>query len=187
MRRLVSHLILTIDGVAKFDAVADAIGALRDTDEVLTHFFRRVTDEDAMLLGRTTYEQWAQYWPTSRVQPFADHINRVPKYVASRTLTSAPWGDRPDASVLDGTLTESVRRLKAQPGGTIGVHGSPTLVESLLQEQLLDELRLEIYPVIAGTGGRLFHDGRPSQRLRLMESTVTSNGVAILSYQPAMT
>ena len=140
-----------------------------------------------MLLGRTTYEEWAQYWPTSRVQPFADHINRVPKYVASRTLTSAPWGDRPEASVLAAAVTESVRRAKAQPGGTNGVHCSPTLLESLLHEQLLDELRLEIYPVIAGTGGRLFHDGRPSQRLRLMESTVTSNGVAILSYQPALT
>lgn len=184
MRRLVSHLILTLDGVAKFDAVADTIGALRDTDAVLQHFFSRVAEEDAMLMGRTTYQEWAAYWPTSTVQPFADHINRVPKYVASRTLTSAPWDRHGDATVLSGELADEVRRLKALPGGNIGVHGSPTLVEALLHAGVLDELRLEIYPVVAGTGGRLFHEGRGRKDLRLQHSTVTTNGVAILSYGP---
>ena len=86
MRKIVSHLILTLDGVAVFDAVVDTIAKLRDTEEVLSDFFARVAEEDAMLLGRVTYQEWADYWPTSAVEPFASHINRVPKYVVSNSL-----------------------------------------------------------------------------------------------------
>jgi len=84
VRKVVSHTILTLDGVAVFDAVADTIVELRNTEEVLDDFFGKVADEDAMLLGRVTYEEWAGYWPTSASEPFASHINNVPKYVISR-------------------------------------------------------------------------------------------------------
>jgi dihydrofolate reductase len=92
MRRVRAHLIITLDGVVGFNAVADTIARLRNRDEVLADFFSKVADEDAMLMGRVTYQEWAQYWPTSTNEPFASHINSVPKYVVSRTLESAPWG-----------------------------------------------------------------------------------------------
>src|SRR5687768_10374851 len=152
MRTLISHNFMTLDGVAAPDAVMDTIVELRDTKEVLDGFFARVVEEDAMLLGRVTYQEWADFWPTSTVQPFADHINRVPKYVASRTLERAPWGSDGSATVLGEDLVEAVTALKREPGKNIGVHGSLTLVEALLHADLLDELRLEIFPVIAGTG-----------------------------------
>ena len=182
MRTVISHNFMTLDGVAAPDAVMDRIVALRDTSEVLDDFFGKVAEEDAMLLGRVTYQEWAEYWPTSTLQPFADHINRVPKYVASTSLKHAPWGGG-SATVLGGDLVEAVTALKEQPGKNIGVHGSLTLVEALLHADLLDELRLELYPVIAGTGARLFNDGRAPKQLRLADSRITSNGVAILTYR----
>jgi dihydrofolate reductase len=175
---LISHNFMTLDGVAAPDAVMDTIAAMRQDRVILDDFFGRVAKEDAMLLGRVTYEEWAGYWPTSDIQPFADHINAVPKYVVSRTLSSAPWPGG-DATVLDEL--EAVRALE----GTVGVHGSLTLVEALLHADLLDELRLEVYPVIAGSGARLFGDGRAPKRLRLAESKIAPNGVAILVYRRA--
>ena len=183
MRKVVSHLIMTLDGVVKFDAVADTIVKLRDTKEVLTDFFAKVADEDAMLLGRVTYQEWADQWPGSSTQPFADHINGVPKYVVSTSLHSAPWGSG-EATIVAEDLVDTLTSLKRQAGKNIGVHGSPTLVESLLHANLLDELRLEVYPVVAGTGERLFHEGKPAIPMHLVDSKITSNGVAILTYRP---
>jgi len=184
VRRLVAHNFLTLDGVAVPDAVIDTIAELRSVDEVVEPFFARVAEEDAMLLGRVTYEEWADHWPGISDQPFADHINSVPKYVVSTTLERAPWGAGPDATLIGGDVAGEVARLKQQPGGPIGLHGSPTLVESLVQAGLVDELRLEIYPVVAGTGARLFRDGAASKRLRLLASQTSSNGVIIASYGP---
>jgi dihydrofolate reductase len=184
MRKLISHTILTLDGVATFDAVADTIIELRG-GEAGEDFFRRVADEDAMVLGRTTYEEWAEYWPTSTNEPFASHINGVPKFVVSRSLDAVPWGQHGSATLLDGDLADAITDLKQQPGGTIGVHGSLTPVEGLLQANLLDEMRLEIYPVIGGKGDRLFHDQPAPKRLRLACSLIASNGVAVLTYERA--
>lgn len=183
MRKVIAHIFITLDGVAVVDTVVDTIVELRDTREVLDDFFAKVADEDAMLLGRVTYQEWAEYWPTSSNEPFASHINTVPKVVVSRSLDAAPWGDHDDATIVGGDLSAAVTELKRQPGKNIGVHGSPTLVESLLQADLLDELRLEIYPVLAGTGARLFQDQRPPRRLQLADSIHTGNGVAILTYR----
>ena len=183
MRKVISHTILTLDGAAVFDAVSDTIAELRNTEEVLNDFNPKVADEDAMLLGRVTYQEWADYWPTSTTEPFASHINGVPKYVISRSLEDAPWGTSDNATIISGDLAEAVTELKQQPGKNIGVHGSPTLVEGLLHADLLDEMRLEIYPVVAGTGARLFKDGNAPKRLDLANSKTTANGVAILTYQ----
>ena len=185
MRKIVSHLIMTLDGVVKFDAVIDKIMRYRNSDEVLPDFFAKVEEEDAMLLGRVTYQEWANYWPTSTHEPFASHINKVPKYVVSKTLDSVPWGKQGNATLVKGNLAAALAALKQQPGRRIGIHGSPTLVEALLQADLLDELRLEIYPVVAGSGARLFHDGRAIKQLQLAEAKITRNGVAILTYEPA--
>jgi dihydrofolate reductase len=184
MRSVVSHTFVTLDGVAAPDgAVMDTIRSLRDSKDVLDDFFARVAQEDAMLLGRVTYQEWAQYWPTSNVEPFASHINTVPKFVVSRSLQDAPWGAHHSATLINGELADAVAALKEQPGKNIGVHGSLNLVETLLHADLLDEMRLEIYPVIAGTGARLLNEGRAPKRLHLAESRITSNGVAILIYQ----
>jgi dihydrofolate reductase len=182
MRKVVSHTILTLDGVAVFDAVMDAIVELRNTEEVLADFNPKVAEEDAMLLGRVTYQEWSEYWPTSTTEPFASHINGVPKYVASRSLDAVTWGASDNVTLLAGDLAAAVTELKGQPGGNIGVHGSPTLVNELLQADQLDEMRLEIYPVVAGTGARLFSEGNTPKRLRLAETKITANGVAILTY-----
>jgi dihydrofolate reductase len=185
MRKLVSHLLLTLDGTAMFSTtVIGAIMKLRD-EEVEADFFKHVADEDAMLLGRVTYSEWAGFWPTSTIEPFASHINSVPKYVASKTLSSAPWGTKGDTHLLRGAIEDDVANLKRRSGKNIGVHGSPTLVESLLQANLLDELRLEIYPVIAGAGAPFFRPGRDVKQLELVRSRITANGVAMLTYRPA--
>jgi dihydrofolate reductase len=184
MRKLVSHLLTTLDGTAIFDtAVIQAIMKLRDK-EVQADFFKHVADEDAMLLGRVTYSEWSDFWPTSTIEPFASHINSVPKYVASNTLSSAPWGTRADAHLLLGTIEAEVAKLKRLSGKNIGIHGSPTLVESLLQSNLIDELRLEVYPIVAGTGAPFFRPGRKIKQLELVGSLVTRNGVVILTYRP---
>ena len=186
MRKIVSHTFVTLDGVGAPDAVIDTIVELRDSREVLDDFFGKMAEEDAMLLGRVTYEEWADHWSASDDEPFASHINGVPKYVFSSSLDTAPWGEHEPATVVNpDDLTETVSELKQQPGGNIGVHGSLTLVEALLHADLLDEMRLEVYPVIAGTGKRLFSDGRAPKRLRLADSQITSNGVAILTYERA--
>lgn len=183
MRKIVAHLLMTLDGVVKFDdAFIDTIKHLRGK-EVEDDFHARLAQEDAMLLGRVTYQEWAGFWPTSNCQPFADHINGIPKYVASRSLQGVRWGEAGNVALLEGDVVDAIKTLKQQPGGNIGVHGSPALVESLLHAGLLDELRLEIYPVLAGTGERFFKSG-PSRRLRLASTNDTGKGVVILTYRP---
>lgn len=185
MRKVVAHLIMTLDGVVKFEVVVDTIMKHRTAEEVLKDFFAKVAQEDAMLLGRVTYQEWADYWPTSTHEPFASHINNVPKYVVSNKLDSVAWGTRGNATLVKGNLAGALAQLKQQPGKNIGIHGSPTLVESMLHADLLDVLRLEIYPVVAGSGARLFQDGRAVKQLQLADAKITKNGVAILTYQPA--
>ena len=183
MRKIISHIIISLDGVATFDGIEVPIMKLRNTEEVLSDFFEKVAEEDAMILGRKTYQEWADFWPTSTYKRFASHVNVVPKYVVSKTLDAFPWGSFEDAIHLQGDLAEAVASLKQLPGKNIGVHGSPTLVGSMLQDGLIDELRLEIYPVIAGRGPRLIRDEGALRELTLVDSKVTSNGVAILTYQ----
>jgi len=112
MRMKVAHLIVTLDGVAKFDAVLPTIMKLRDAEEALPDFFAKVAAEDAMLLGRITYKEWAQYWPTSTVESFASHINNVSKFVVSTTLDSTPWGTQGNAKLIRGNLADAISTLK---------------------------------------------------------------------------
>jgi dihydrofolate reductase len=140
---------------------------------------------DAMLLGRVTYEEFASYWPgvSSEDQPFADHMNNTPKYVVSRTLEEPlEWNN---STLVKGNLAEEISRLKRQPGKDIGITGSVTLVQSLLQEDLLDELGLMIHPVVVGSGKRLFEEGGDPKGLKLVDSKTFSTGVVYLTYRPA--
>jgi len=137
-------------------------------------------ESEALLLGRRTYEGFAAAWP-SREGEFADKFNRMPKYVVSSTLGTPAWSN---TTVLRGDLVQEVGRLRERHAGPIVVHGSPTLVQGLLDNDLLDELRLMVYPVVLGQGKRLFGSTTTKKRLRLRSSTVVGDGVDILIYEP---
>jgi dihydrofolate reductase len=179
VRNVVSGLFISLDGVTEspdqwqFDHFDE--GMMAAMSAVLAA-------QDAVLLGRVTYQEWADYWPTSTDEPFASYINNSPKYVVSTTLDNVDaWQN---STLIKGNLAAEIGRLKQQPGKNIGVAGSSTLVQSLIQNDLLDELKLMIHPVVVGKGKRLFKDGADLKRLQLVDSTITPTGVAILTYQP---
>jgi dihydrofolate reductase len=136
---------------------------------------------EALLLGRVTYEGFAAAWPM-RDGEFADKFNAMPKYVVSSTLKDPEWSN---TTVLDGEVQDAVGKLKREQDGDIVVHGSPRLVQTLLEHDLVDELRLMVYPVVLGSGKRLFDETSDKKPLRLVDSKIVGDGVAILVYQPA--
>ena len=140
-------------------------------------------DADALLLGRKTYEGFAAAWP-SRDGEFADKFNNMPKYVVSSTLKDPDWTN---STVLDGDLSEEVSKLRQDVDGDIVVHGSAQLVQALVENGLVDELRLMVFPVVLGAGKRLFGETSDKQRLRLSDSKTVGDGVQILTYEPAAT
>lgn len=138
---------------------------------------------EVQLLGRVTYEGFAAAWPT-REGGFADKFNAMPKYVVSSTL-GAGAADWNNSTVLEGDAVEAVRKLREEQDGNIVVHGSATLVQALLENDLVDELRLMVFPVVLGAGRRLFGETTDKKRLDLVESRTVGDGVAILIYRPA--
>jgi dihydrofolate reductase len=136
---------------------------------------------EALLLGRVTYEGFAKAWP-SREGEFADKFNSMPKYVVSSTLENPEWNN---TTVLKGEVGEEVGKLKREQDGNIVVHGSGQLAQTLLDNDLVDELRLMVFPVVLGTGKRLFGETRDKKRLQLVESRAVGEGVAILIYRRA--
>lgn len=176
MRKLVVYTLLSADGVAEspdqfifdFDAEMDS------------NLARVIETQDAVLLGRRTYDEWADYWPTSEHEPFASFINGVKKYVATSTQPQTPWGD---TTVMDGLVPEFVRTLKEQTGGDIGVHGSIQLARSLFEFGLVDELRLVIAPAAVGEGQRLLGGEYGLRRLKLLRAVGTSSGAVLVDYR----
>src|SRR6266480_7579118 len=138
-------------------------------------------DSDALLLGRKTYEGFAAAWP-SREGDFADKFNTMPKYVVSSALTDPEWTN---TTVLGDDLPAEVAKLKKQHDGDIVVHGSAQLAQTLLEDDLVDELRLMVFPVVLGKGKRLFGEMSNLKALRLVDSKVVGEGVTILRYEPA--
>ena len=133
------------------------------------------------MLGRVTYEGFAEAWP-SRDGEFADKFNNMPKYVVSSTLAEPGWNN---SRVLNGDVVEEVGKLRQELDGDIVVHGSATLVQTLLEHDLVDQLRLMVFPVVLGSGKRLFGDTSDTKPLRLVDSKVVGDGVTILIYEPA--
>jgi dihydrofolate reductase len=182
MRKVNSGLFITLDGVTEspdqwqFDSF---------DDDMMATMTAHIAAEDTILLGRVTYQDWTQYWPTATDEPYASHINNTPKYVVSTTLDKVEWGTWANVNLISDNLAEAIARLKQQPGKNIGVAGSPTLVRTLLQADLLDELTLMIHPVVAGSGKRLFEGADALKRLKLVASKTTRSGVSILTYQSA--
>jgi dihydrofolate reductase len=138
-------------------------------------------DSEALLLGRVTYEGFADAWP-SREGEFADKFNNMPKYVVSTTLSDPEWTN---STVISGDLAEGVARIKDEVDGDVVVHGSATLVQALLENDLVDELRLMVFPVVLGEGKRLFGPTSDRKALELADSKVVGDGVSILVYQSA--
>jgi dihydrofolate reductase len=136
---------------------------------------------EALLLGRVTYEGFAEAWP-SREGEFADKFNTMPKYVVSSTLGEPEWNN---STVLRGDVVEEVAKLRQEQDGDIVVHGSARLVQTLVEHDLVDEFRLMVFPVVLGSGKRLFGELSDKKALRLVDSKVVGDGVAILIYEPA--
>jgi dihydrofolate reductase len=174
MRKVVAYELLSLDGVAE-----DPDSFINEWDPAMdANLAAVIAEQDAVILGRGSYEEWARFWPTSDIEPFATFINGVQKYVA----TSAPLGsDWANATRIDGDLTEFVDGLRNQPGAEIGVHASISLTGSMLAAGLIDELKLVIAPTIAGAGRRLL-DGVPASRLQLVGAESSPSGHLLATY-----
>jgi dihydrofolate reductase len=139
-------------------------------------------EAEAQLLGRKTYEGFAAAWPQMNDEAgFAEKMNSMPKYVVSSTLTEAGWSN---STVLGGDLVTEIEQLKQEVGGVILVAGSAQLVQGLIENDLVDELRLMVFPVVLGSGKRLFGATSDKKPLRLAGSTTVGDGIAILTYEP---
>jgi dihydrofolate reductase len=138
-------------------------------------------DSEALLLGRVTYQGFAKAWPSIEGE-FGDKFNNMPKYVISSTLEKAEWKN---STVLKGDVVKDVSKLRQKPGGDIVVHGSAQLVQTLLEHDLVDELRLMVFPVVLGSGKRLFGNTSDKKPMELVDSKKVGSGVTILTYRPA--
>jgi dihydrofolate reductase len=194
MRPLVVSTFLTLDGVmqAPGGKKEDPSGGFAHEGWLVPHFDEDMGAQVAVwtaraqdfLLGRRTYEIFAASWPQIPTEgdPISQALNTRTKYVASRTLTSLDWDT---ARLLDGDVPEAVRKLKGEDGGELQVHGSAGLVQTLLREDLVDELRLIVFPVVLGEGKRMFGDGAIPGTWRLTSHAATSTGALIATYERA--
>ena len=193
MRRLTVTTFVTMDGVMQAPGRPDedTSGGFRHggwqppywddaTGQRVVEWFSAAED---FLLGRTTYEIFYASWPKMiSDDPVSQGLNFKQKYVASRTLSSVDWET---AELLQGDVGDAVRRLKSEDGGELQVHGSAGLVQTLLREDLVDELRLIVFPVVLGEGKRLFADGAIPRTWRLTSHSATSTGALMAAYQRA--
>ncbi len=186
--KLVVTAFVTLDGIIEapgFDEHrsgrnAWALRVQTDEDQVFNK--AQAMSADAFLLGRRTWQIWAAFWPTAGGDlEFAERMNSIPKYVASNTLKRADWNN---STIISGDVPAHVAKLKAQPGGDLLVYGSADFVDELLRHDLVDEYRLLLYPVILGSGKRLFRDRIDTHHLRLIESRTFNSGVVLLTYAP---
>lgn len=185
--RLIVSAFMTLDGVMEapgFDEHRDGRNAwaLRRQDpENEAWNVGQAMEAEAILLGRTTYQIWAAFWPTAGDNEFVRRMNEIPKYVASRTLQQADWSN---TTILSGDLATEVAALKARDGGELIVYGSADLTNALLAHDLIDEYRLQIYPVVLGSGKHLFADRIDTHNLRLVASRTFPTGIVLLTYVP---
>jgi dihydrofolate reductase len=188
VRKLVVTEFITVDGVVEDPGGSEGFergGWAFDFDrgdEGDKFKLDELVEAEAQLFGRRTYDGFAAAWP-SRTGEFADRINKSPQYVVSSTLEEPPWEN---STVISGDDAGEVSKLKAEPGGNILVAGSVQLVRTLLDNDLVDELRLMVFPVVLGKGKRLFDDGLGKSALKLVEArAVGPEGVVVLVYRPA--
>ena len=175
MRKIVVYELLSLDGVAESP---DAFFTAWD-DAMEANLAEVIAAQDAVILGRRSYDEWSEFWPGSDIQPFATFINGVAKHVATSTPLDREWAN---ASAIDGGLVDLARDLKHASGGDIGVHASISVARTLLAAHVVDELRLVIAPTIAGTGRRLL-DGLPPIQLEAIRNTLSPTGHLLVDYR----
>src|SRR6266498_197311 len=192
MRKLRVNTFLTLDGVmqAPGGPEEDTSGGFEHggwsvnywddrMGQIMGEFMGKPFD---LLLGRKTYEIFAAHWPRVKNDPAADTLNNAKKYVASRTLNTVEWQN---STLLKGDVGEEVERLKEQAGPEIQVHGSGNLIQTLMKHDLIDEFQLMVFPVLLGSGKRLFAGGTIPAGLKVVESQTASSGVIIARYERA--
>jgi dihydrofolate reductase len=186
MRRLILEEWISLDGFA-----ADKNGQLdffpsaeanRYSDKDQLQFLEQV---DTILLGRVTYELFADFWPsaTTETEIIADKLNSLPKLVCSNTLTKAPWGRWPNAQIIRGNAIEAIKELKKGEGKHIVLWGSLSLAQSLMKEKLIDEYHIQVCPVLLGAGRPLFTHASTQAGLRLLNVRNYDTGVVHLQYE----
>jgi dihydrofolate reductase len=188
MRKLVVSTFLSLDGVmqAPGGPQEDRDGgfehggwSVKYWDELMGQItYEQMRAPDALLLGRKTYDIFASHWPhvTDPSDPVATRLNSMRKYVVSRTLTKVEWHN---SVLISRDTPAAIARLKEESGGEIQVHGSSNLIQTLLKHDLVDEFRLWVFPVVLGTGKRLFGDGTIPLAVRLVDTKVSTTGVAV--------
>jgi dihydrofolate reductase len=178
MQKLIVTEFMSLDGVME---APETWSFAYWNEEASAYKHKELFATDALLLGRVTYEGFAAAWPGRTDETgFADRFNTLPKYVASTTLETADWNN---STVINGDVAQELARLKREPGQNMAVHGSATLVRALMEHDLIDEYRLLVYPLVLGTGKRLFGDS-VTTKLKLVESQTFSTGVTALTYEP---
>jgi dihydrofolate reductase len=189
VRKVIASEFVSLDGVME-----DPGWTFQFTSEEQQRFkFDELAESDALLLGRVTYEGFAAAWPNmmeqyegprrAELEEYADMMNGYPKYVVSTTLEEPlEWNN---STLIKGNVAEAVSNLKQQPGKDLLIFGSGDLLNALMQHDLIDEYRLMIYPVVVGSGKRLFRDGSDTTDLRLVDSKTFGSGVVVLTYEPA--
>ena len=175
MRKVVLYELVSVDGVA--EAPETFFGGWEETLDA--HLAAVIGTQDAVILGRRSYDEWSRYWPDSEVEPFASFINAVAKHVATSTPLGGEWHN---ATAIDGDLVEFVQSLKNASGGDIGVHASISVAQALLAGEAIDEIRLVVAPTIVGSGRRLL-DGLPPIRLETLLCETSSKGHLLADYR----
>ena len=190
MRKLVVNTFTTLDGVMQAPGPEeDPTGGFEHGgwsagywDEAMGQWMGEFMGKTfELLLGRKTYEIFAAHWPQAREEP-AEQLNAAKKYVASRTLSSLEWEN---SELLEGDVAYATARLKEEDGPELQVHGSSNLIQTLLQHNLIDEFRVWIFPVVLGSGKRLFAEGTLPAGLALVDSRTSTTGVVFLTFTPA--
>jgi dihydrofolate reductase len=177
MRKLIESTFVTLDGVI---SDPQAWGSPYWDDEYLAYAAKLLDPADAQLLGRVTYEGFAQSWTQRSGDEFTDKFNAMPKYVASRTLKDATW----NATVLKGDLAEEVARLKQEEGGTLLKYGTGEVDRELFKHKLVDEFHFWLFPVLAGSGTRLIEGLGDMTHLKLIDTTTFKSGITVQVYAP---
>jgi dihydrofolate reductase len=180
MRKLIALQLMSLDGVVE---APEEWAFSYSNEEMEAANAKGMAASDALLLGRTTYEGLAAFWPHQPGgTPMVDYINSVRKFVVSTTLEEAGWNN---STLIGENPLENIAELKRQPGKDITIIGSAALVRSLLEADLLDELRLMVHPLVLGGGKRLFEDGGEQETLELVSSETFGTGVVSLAYRPS--
>ena len=176
MRKIVASMLMTMDGVVENP---ERWLFQFSSEESQKYKFDELFASDALLLGRITYQELAAAWP-GITGAYGERMNSMPKYVPTTTLQEAEW----NATLIKDNVVEEVTRLKQEPGQDILIFGSVELIHSLMQEDLIDEYRLMVFPIVVGNGKRLFHGESQQKEFKLVQSQTFGSGVVVLTYEP---